>query len=34
MGAAAAGAAAGDEQFDYGLELLLDGIEARTRGPD
>jgi AcrR family transcriptional regulator len=25
-------AAAGDEQFDFGLELLLDGIEARVGG--
>ena len=24
-------AAAGDEQFDFGLELLLDGIESRVR---
>jgi hypothetical protein len=24
-------AAAGDEQFDWGLELLLDGIELRSR---
>jgi AcrR family transcriptional regulator len=28
----AAAAAAGDEQFDYGLELILDGIEARASG--
>ena len=29
----AVAAAAGDEQFDYGLELILDGIEAQvTRG--
>jgi len=27
----AAAAAAGDEQFDFGLELILDGIEARAR---
>jgi AcrR family transcriptional regulator len=26
----AAAAVAGDEQFDYGLELVLDGIEARA----
>jgi AcrR family transcriptional regulator len=26
----AAAAAGGDEQFDYGLRLILDGIEART----
>jgi AcrR family transcriptional regulator len=26
----AAAAAAGDEQFEYGLELILDGVEART----
>jgi len=26
----AAAAAAGDDQFDYGLELILDGIEARA----
>jgi AcrR family transcriptional regulator len=26
----AAAAAAGDEQFDFGLELILDGIEARA----
>ena len=28
----AVAAAAGDEQFDFGLELLLDGIEARVGG--
>jgi AcrR family transcriptional regulator len=28
----AAAAAAGDEQFAFGLELLLDGIEARAAG--
>lgn len=28
----AVAAAAGDEQFDHGLEILLDGIEARVRG--
>jgi AcrR family transcriptional regulator len=28
----AAAAVAGDEQFDYGLELILDGIEARAAG--
>jgi AcrR family transcriptional regulator len=28
----AAAAAAGDEQFDFGLELVLDGIEARAGG--
>jgi hypothetical protein len=28
----AAAAAAGDEQFAYGLELILDGIAARLRG--
>jgi AcrR family transcriptional regulator len=30
MGDEAAAAAGGDDQFDYGLELLLDGIEARA----
>jgi AcrR family transcriptional regulator len=28
----AAAAAAGDEQFEYGLELILDGIAARAAG--
>jgi AcrR family transcriptional regulator len=32
MAGEAAAAAAGDEQFDYGLELILDGIEARAGG--
>jgi AcrR family transcriptional regulator len=27
----AVAAAAGDEQFDFGLELILDGVEARAR---
>ena len=27
----AVAAAAGDEQFDFGLELILDGVEARVR---
>jgi hypothetical protein len=27
----AAAASSGDEQFDYGLELILDGIKARIR---
>ena len=27
----AAAAAAGDEQFDFGLDLILDGVEARAR---
>jgi AcrR family transcriptional regulator len=30
MGEEAAAAAGGDEQFDYGLQLILDGIEARA----
>jgi len=32
MGDEAAAAAAGDEQFAYGLESILDGIEAQARG--
>jgi hypothetical protein len=26
----AVAAAAGDEQFDFGLELILDGVDARV----
>ncbi len=32
MAGEAAAAAAGDEQFEYGLGLILDGIEARAAG--